>query len=98
DNTNTAVATNVQNTVTGYMAGRDAASFTSFTVTLTGTHNGVSTPVNNLVAGDLITVTVSGNYNLLNLPMLNMPTTVSMSSSCTMVCEGVSRRDAAREK
>jgi Flp pilus assembly protein TadG len=87
NNTAPSIAANVQNVVTGYMAGRDAAAFTNFTVTVTGTHNGVATAVNDLTAGDWITVTVTGNYKFLNLPMLNMPT-ISMTSSCTMGCEG----------
>lgn len=88
NNTNPSIAANVQNVVTGCMGGRDAAAFANFTVAVTGTHNGVSTAVNNLLPGDFITVTVSGNYEFLNLPMLNMPT-ITMSSACTMICEGI---------
>ena len=36
--------------VTSYMAG-ETTSFSNFTVTVSGTHLGVSTPVNNLAAG-----------------------------------------------
>ncbi len=89
NNTNLSVTANVQNLVAGYMAGRDASSFTGFSVSVSGTHNGVATAVNNLMAGDFLTVTVSGQYKFLNLPMLHMPA-VTLSSSCTMVCEGAS--------
>ena len=88
NNTNASINANVQSTVTNYMAGR-SASFTSFTVAVTGTHQGVSTAVNNLTPGDLITVTVSGNYQFLNIiPLIRMPTTFAISSAVTMICEG----------
>ena len=47
NNTNSSISANVQSTVTSFMAGR-TASFSSFTVTVSGTHQGVSTAVNNL--------------------------------------------------
>jgi hypothetical protein len=88
NNTNISINANVQSTVTSFMAGR-TASFSSFTVTVAGTHQGVSTVVNNLTPGDLITVTVSGNYQFLNIiPLIRMPTTFSVSSAVTMICEG----------
>jgi Flp pilus assembly protein TadG len=86
--TDTTIAAEVQSVVTSYMAGRNAAAFSNFTVTVSGTHNGVVTPVNNLMAGDFVTVTVSGSYQFLNLPMMHMPT-ITMTSACTMMCEGV---------
>jgi hypothetical protein len=71
------------------MAGRNN-SISGFTVTVSGTHGGAATPVNNLVAGDLITVTVSGNYQFMNIfSLLNLPSSLAISSSVTMVCEGV---------
>ena len=49
----------------------------------------VATPVNNLGPGDPITVTVSGKYQFLNIiPLAQMPTSWTMSSSVTMLCEG----------
>ena len=88
NNTSSTVSADVQNLVTAYMGGQDA-SFSNFTVTVSGTHNGVSTPVNNLIAGDLITVTVTGNYKFMKvIPLVSMPATTSLSSSVTMVCEG----------
>jgi Flp pilus assembly protein TadG len=88
NNVDSSINTEVQNIVTNYMAGRDA-SFSSFTVTVTGTHAGVSTPVNNLQPGDPITVTVSGNYQMLNIiPLVSKVSSLSMSSSVTMICEG----------
>src|SRR5438445_13167700 len=59
NNTATTISADVKSVVTARMSGRDG-SFTSFTVTVSGTHLGVATPVNNLVPGDFITVTVSG--------------------------------------
>ena len=88
NNTNTSVASNVQTLVTGYMAG-ETASFNNFTVTVTGTHLGVATVVNNLAPGDMITVSVTGTYKFLNIiPVISMPTTLSLTSTVTMVCEG----------
>ena len=70
------------------MAG-ETKSFSNFTVTVTGTHLGVSTPVNNLVPGDPITVTVSGTYNFMNIiPFIHMPTSFVITSGVTMLCEG----------
>jgi Flp pilus assembly protein TadG len=88
NNTNTAVVANVGTTVTSYMAGQDT-SFSNFTVTVSGTHLGVSTPINNLTAGDLVTVTVSGSYKFMNIiPLVKMPTSFAITSSVIMGCEG----------
>ncbi len=88
NNTNTAIATQVQTIVTTYMAG-ESSSFTGFTVAVSGTSLGVNTPVNNLSAGDLITVTVSGTYKFMNIvPLVSMPTTLLIKSAVVMVCEG----------
>lgn len=88
NNTDPTISTDVQTVVTNYMAGR-AASFSSFTVTVTGTHAGVSTPVNNLQPGDPITVTVSGTYPLMNIiPLVSPLTALSLTSSPIMICEG----------
>jgi Flp pilus assembly protein TadG len=89
NNTSTTVSTDVTNLVTGFMAGQSTC-LSNFTVTATGTHNGSSTAINNLVAGDRITVTVSGQYKFMNIvPYVNMPTSLSLSSSVIMLCEGV---------
>lgn len=88
NNTSTTISTDVQTLVNGYMAG-ETKNFNSFTVTVSGTHNGVSTAVNSLVAGDMMTVTVSGQYRFMNvIPLITMPTTMTISSSVIMVCEG----------
>ena len=88
NNSSSTVTTSVQGIVTTFMAGQ-TSSFTNFTVTVTGTHLGVSTPVNNLGPGDSITVTVSGTYKFLNIiPLAHMPTSWTMSSAVTMLCEG----------
>jgi Flp pilus assembly protein TadG len=90
NNTSTTISTSVQSTVTSYMAGQ-SGSFSSFTVSVSGTHQGTSTAVNNLVAGDMITVTVSGQYKFLNIiPLVKMPSSLTISSSVTMLCEGAS--------
>ena len=89
NNTDPSVASNTQTAVTNFMAGRKS-SFTNFTVTVSGTHNGAATPVNNLVAGDMITVTVSGNYSFMNIiPLVPLIPPFTLSSSVTMACEGV---------
>ncbi len=88
NNTNLSINTNVQSTVTKYMGGR-TGSFSSFNVAVTGTHDGVSTAVNNLTPGDLITVRVTGTYKFLNIvPLARMPKSFSISSGVTMICEG----------
>ncbi len=88
NNTSTTVSADVQTLCTTMMAGQDR-DFASFTVSVSGTHNGVATSVNNLVAGDSITVTVSGTYHFMNvIPLVSLPTNHSVSSACTMLCEG----------
>ena len=74
--------------MTSYMAG-ETKNFSNFTVTVTGTHLGVSTAVNSLEPGDPITVTVSGTYKFMNIiPFVHMPTSFVITSGVTMVCEG----------
>jgi Flp pilus assembly protein TadG len=91
NNTDPTLSADVQSTVTTFMAGENA-NFNSFTVTVSGTHAGVAytgNGVNNLVAGDLITVTVSGQYRFMNIiPIVKLPATATITSSVTMVCEG----------
>ena len=88
NNTSTTISTSVQNIVTNYMAG-ETKNFSNFTVTVSGTHLGVSTPVNNLQPGDPITVTVSGTYKFMNIvPFIKMPTSLVITSGVTMLCEG----------
>ena len=88
NNTSSTISTSVSSLVTSYMAGQ-TTSFQNFTVTVTGTHLGVSTAVNSLGPGDPITVTVSGKYLFLNIvPLAHMPTSWTMSSAVTMLCEG----------
>ncbi len=88
NNTSSTLTTSVQTIVTNYMAGQ-TASFSNFTVTVTGTHQGVATPVANLTAGDMVTVTVSGTYKFMNIiPLVKMPTAFSITSAVIMGCEG----------
>jgi Flp pilus assembly protein TadG len=88
NNTNPAISTNVQTTVNTFMAG-ESQNFNAFTVTMSGTHQGASTPINNLVAGDLVTVTVTGQFRFLNIvPLAHLPATLPITSSVVMVCEG----------
>jgi Flp pilus assembly protein TadG len=91
NNTDPTISTDVQNIVINNMAGRNTG-FTNFTVTVSGTHQGVNYTGNNvsaLAAGDPITVTVTGNYRFLNLiPMVSTPGSLPMSTSATMICEG----------
>jgi Flp pilus assembly protein TadG len=89
NNTSATISSDVQTLVTKYMAGQNAC-FTNFTVSVSGTHQGVTTSVNNLVAGDMIIVTVSGQYVPMNaIPGVHLPTNLTLSSAVTMVCEGV---------
>jgi Flp pilus assembly protein TadG len=88
NNTDPAVTTSVQTIVNNVM-GNQKNAYTNFTVTVSGTHNGVSTPVGQLAPGDQITVTVSGTYKLLNIvPLASIQPSFTMSSSVTMICEG----------
>ncbi len=88
NNTSTTISTTVQSIVTGYMAG-ESNDFNNFTVSVSGTHLGVSTAVNSLEPGDPITVTVSGTYKFLNIvPFIHMPTSLVITSGVTMLCEG----------
>jgi Flp pilus assembly protein TadG len=88
NNTSSTLNTTVTNTVTSYMGGR-SGDFTNFTVTISGTHQGTSTTVANLVPGDMITVTISGNYKFLPvITLLRAPSSISISSSVSMLCEG----------
>ena len=90
NNTDPSVASKTKTVVTNFMAGRDAG-FGGFTVTVSGTHQGASTAVNNLVAGDFITVTVTGTYKFMNIiPLVPSLPSFTLSSSVTMACEGVS--------
>jgi len=85
NNTKTTIATDVDAVVRATM-GSQVSYFNNFSVTVTGMHQGVATPVNNLVAGDFITVTVQGDYKFISLPI---PTpSMTMKSAVTMVCEG----------
>ncbi len=87
NNTSTTISTTVQSIVTSYMAGQ-TSSFSNFTVTVTGTHLGVSTPVNSLEPGDPLTVSVSGTFNFLNIIPFVRPTSFVITSGVTMLCEG----------
>lgn len=88
NNTGGSLESAVQTLVLKYMAGQ-TSSFENLTVTVTGSRNGVSTPVVNLSPGDPITVTVSGRFKFMNIiPLIRMPTNLTLKSSVTMLCEG----------
>ena len=88
NNTSTTISTSVTSLVNTYMAG-ETKDFSNWSVTVTGTHLGVSTPVNNLEPGDPITVTVSGTYKFMNIvPFIKMPSSLVITSGVTMLCEG----------
>ncbi len=88
NNTDTTISSDVQTLVTNYMAGQSSA-FSNFTVSVSGTHQGVATAVNNLTAGDMLTVTVSGTYKFMNIiPLVKMPTSMKITSAVIMGCEG----------
>lgn len=84
-NTDTNISTEVQNTVTTYMANQNA-NFTNFTVTVSS--NPTGTNVNSLAPGNLIQVQATGKFNFMNIiPLIHMPST-TLSSTVVMVCEG----------
>ncbi len=87
NNTSTTISTDVQTIVTKYMAGQ-SASFSNLTVTVSGTHLGVSTAVNSLTAGDVVTVTVSGTFKVLNIIALKKMSNFTITTSVIMLCEG----------
>jgi Flp pilus assembly protein TadG len=93
NNTDPTLATDVTTQVANRMGGLNTTAYSGFTVTVSGTHSGTTytgNGVNNLVAGDLITVTVSGSYNFMNIfPFINMGS-MTITSAPTMVCEGAS--------
>jgi Flp pilus assembly protein TadG len=84
------LTTAVLNVVNSRMGGQQTKAFTGFAVSVAGTHNGSSVAdLTTLVPGDMITVTVSGNYKFMNIiPYVHMSATLPMTSSVTMVCEG----------
>jgi Flp pilus assembly protein TadG len=87
NNTASTIGADVTAVVTARL-GMESASFTNLTVTVSGTHNGVSASVNTLIPGDLISVTVSGQYKFMNvIPFHPMPS-LTITSNVTMVCEG----------
>lgn len=94
NNTDPAVGAKTQGIVDNFMAGRKA-SFVGGNVTATVSyptpnHPGV-TKVQDLVAGDLITVQVQGTYTFLNIiPTLPALPTLTITRSVTMACEGAS--------
>ena len=91
NNTSSTISSDVTTQVTNRMAGLNNTALSSFSVTVSGVHNGTTytgNNVNNLVAGDLITVTVSGNYKWMNvIPFVTLPS-LTIKSGPTMVCEG----------
>jgi Flp pilus assembly protein TadG len=91
NNTSSTISTDVQTTVTTFMAGK-SANFNALTVTVSGTHGGTTytgNAVSALAAGDLISVSVSGQYRFMNIiPFFKTPTTITITSAVTMVCEG----------
>ena len=88
NNTDPTINADVQAVVNRFMAGQ-SSDFTNFNVTVTGTHQGVATPVNNLVAGDTITVTVTGKFQFMDVvPLVRTPASVTLTSAVVMICEG----------
>src|SRR5436305_8806919 len=92
NNTSPTITSDVQTVVNNFMAG-SKGNYNNFSITVSGSHQGVSTNttsgINALAAGDLITVTVQGQYRFMNvIPFVQLPTSVNITSSVTMVCEG----------
>ncbi len=91
NNTDPTLSADVTTQVTNRMSGLNTTAFSGFSVTVSGTHSGTAytgNNVNNLAAGDMITVTVTGTYQFMNIiPFVTMPT-LTITSAPTMVCEG----------
>lgn len=88
NNTRPAIAAEVEALVTNYMGGQ-TSNFQNFTVTVSGMRGGAALAVNDLGPGDPITVSVSGKFQFLNIiPLVQMPTSWTMTSTVTMLCEG----------
>lgn len=88
NNTSSTLSADVTTLVTNYMSGQQS-NFTGFSVSVSGTSSGTLTTVSNLEPGDMVTVTVSGTYKFMNIiPLVSLPTSLSVSSAVTMVCEG----------
>jgi Flp pilus assembly protein TadG len=73
NNTSSTISTQVNTVVLNFMGGANN-NFTTFTVTVSGTHNGVS--------GQFRFMNI--------LPYFSLPASFPISSSATMVCEGAS--------
>ena len=89
NNTTSTIVTDVQNIVTARMAGQTGAfNSGTFSITVSGTHLGASTAVTNLLPGDLVTVSISGNFKFMNIiPVVPMPS-LTIKMAVTMLCEG----------
>ena len=95
NNTDSNIANDIITQVNSRMCGLNTTAFTNYSVTVSGTHivNGTSTSysgngVNNLAAGDMITVTVTGTFKFMNvIPLVTLPS-FTITSAPTMVCEG----------
>lgn len=88
NNTSSNLSSSVQTLVVKYLSSQ-ASSFSNLTVTVSGSRDGVAVAVANLSPGDPITVTVSGRFKFLNIiPLVRMPTSFTIKSSVTMLCEG----------
>ena len=88
NNTSATLTTDVTTIVTSRLAGQ-SGTLSGLTVSVSGTHLGVNTSLPNLYPGDLITVSVTGHFSFMNIvPMVPMPTSITISSAVVMVCEG----------
>jgi Flp pilus assembly protein TadG len=87
NNTSPTINTEVTGVVNARM-GPEVNSFNNLTITVTGTHLGSSASVNSLVPGDLISVTITGQYKFMNVIPYNPMPAVTITSQVTMVCEG----------
>jgi Flp pilus assembly protein TadG len=87
NNTGSSITNNTKTVITNYL-GNEARNFSNLTVTLSGTHSGTSTAVNNLAAGDYLTVTATAGYSFMNIiPFVTMRS-LTLTRSVTMSCEG----------
>ena len=89
NNTSTTISTDVQGIVTAYMAGQ-TTSFQNFTVTVTGTASEGSRRRSTTWAREIRSRSrCPASTSFMNIiPLAQMPTSWTMSSSVTMLCEG----------
>lgn len=91
NNMDPSLSSDVLSVVNTCLAGK-STSLSNISISVSGMHQGsqyVGNSVSLLSPGDPITVTVTATYQFPNvIPLVTMPSTMALSSSSTMICEG----------